>query len=104
LSHFVTVQPLASYYKHQAMHNRFAIAWCISATTLFYGLFIQEYHRHSCCGVRVSSADKLRIRTPAILPEAYLNRRLYSHWDKIVFYSPLTEVGVFSNWDKCKVL
>jgi len=38
---FVTVQPLASCYEHQAVHNRFAVskprtvAWCISTTTLF---------------------------------------------------------------------
>jgi len=41
---FVTVQPLASCYEHQAVHNRFAVskprtvAWCISTTTLSHGL------------------------------------------------------------------
>jgi len=34
----VTVQPLASCYRHQAMQNHFVVAWCISATTQFYGL------------------------------------------------------------------
>ena len=35
---FVTVQPSASCYRHQAMHNHFVVAWCISTITLFHGL------------------------------------------------------------------
>ena len=57
---------------------------------------VQERHRRSCCGVRVSFADIYK-SAPLQSAGSFISVGDYTPTETSLFYSPLKEVGVFSD-------